>query len=660
MSFNYSLDADQRFNQNFSEKYVDLLSTHGFPLVDEQEKNVHKLGKSLGAEVDELQFKVREIFQQTKIQTAEGDQIDSFMNQFNIFRGFGESDEQFKNRSLSLLFPKKVTRPFILETLRQILSDDENLPQVISPWRSVIDYDSTKEISTYDLGNGYMWSPDYWRSGIVVFRTELNETVNSYVSNLIALGIHPVFEQFSYSSTEIEVGKTDYGFQSNYSIEDFNNSYYDVSSTDFDDILHNYDTNDFANNPYYREQAQFTTESFAFEELLNRQIFYNYQSNNINFTYDYDLFKLIETFYNSETIRFAESFSLNFNGLDFIDEILSILEMVSTDVSYNTTLGDEPVVGDRVILGYPDGSIADLFLDQKTKCLSAYSIRNLLTSNSSNPCITVNGNPVGFSNNILNYSELFEIDTGHVNQIFDQLSGSLDLNAMNSGGLIVSGGEISGDDTLTPFINLTNDSYVLPSSNWLNNNSVTFIFSLEIEDIENAQLLRVPSFLEFKTTDDGRVQVLVGDELLTTQDDKITSNNFNTIAFKLDFSSKTVSIFTNGTRIIRTNSDNLSTIAGNVTFELFNSFSGGFYDLMVFKNCSDLYVESLMVDIHLFWNRSVPLSLPDDDLFYLTDYDGSLLTDYDGNFLIEEYPNAILTEDGNLLLTEDFEVILYD
>lgn len=659
MTVDYSINEDPRFNVDYANNYVNLLDTHGFPLVDEQEKDVHKLGRSLGLEVDELQSSVKEIFQQTKILTAEGNQIDAFMNQFNVFRGFGETDDQFKKRSLSLLFPKKITQPFILETLREILKDDENLPTIISPWRSVIDYDSLKDTSTYDVGDGYIWSPDYWRSGVIVFRTELDETINSYVRDLIALGIHPIFEQFDYSTTEIDVGQSHYQNQENYNIEDFNGSYFDVVTSDYDDVAHNYDSTDFVNNPFYRQQSNYNSLSIDVTDFIDYSHSFNYETIEIEINEDDDLIKLYETFINDEFLKFAETFSLTFNGLDFSDEFLKFLETVSAVVDYNTTLEDEPDASDNTILGYTDGTIVDLFLDYKTKHLSSYSIRKVLSSYAGD-CAIVNGESIGFENNVLDYEPLLGLSDGFVSRLYDQSTSALNLNPVGAGAQIVNDGDIIGDDTLAPFFDISNDSYILPSSNWLSNDSATFVFALEFNTLEDFQLLEVPDLLELKTTATGRLEIKWLGETFSTLDDKVAEDQFNTIAFTINFKSKTVSMFVNGVRVITDSVTSLIKPTTNKTFEVFNNFSGGLYDFFVFRDCNDFYVESLMTDIHIFWNKGlIPVEV-DDDFVYLKDEEGNQLTDHEGNILIEGYPNPILTEDGHLIITEDFNIILYD
>lgn len=198
----YNPDTDERFQRTLDEKYVDLLDKHGFPVNDLQPKNVHDLGISLGEEYNYYIDQSKQLFIQSRLSLAVGIDLDNFGTQFSTPRRTGENDETYRLRLQAVFSPRKVTRPHIELVLNQI-SDVEPPPTLFEPWRFVMHFDILFPYDwTYDTGPWFMWSPDYWRSGILVVRSGLTSTLFGVVEALVNAGVVVLYEQTFIGSSD--------------------------------------------------------------------------------------------------------------------------------------------------------------------------------------------------------------------------------------------------------------------------------------------------------------------------------------------------------------------------------------------------------------------------------------------------------------------------
>lgn len=200
---NYDLSQDIRFNQDLSEQFVDTLDKHGFPVVDGIDKNVHKIGFGIGEELNIYVGKAGQLFIQSKLSTAEGDGLDLFGVQFKLPRMVGENDEHYRKRLKAIFSPKKVTYPYILEAIEDLVNTNPPVT-LFEPWRYVLKADNVdpEPYGYVDIGPSRMWSPDYWRSGVLVIQSGLTKELIGIVEALVSLGVFVWYDQIDYSIAE--------------------------------------------------------------------------------------------------------------------------------------------------------------------------------------------------------------------------------------------------------------------------------------------------------------------------------------------------------------------------------------------------------------------------------------------------------------------------
>lgn len=200
---NYDLSQDVRFNQDLSEQFVDTLDKHGFPVVAGIDKNVHKIGFGVGEELNVYIGKAGQLFIQSKLSTAEGEDLDLFGVQFKLPRTVNETDEHYRKRLKAIFSPKKVTYPYILEAIEDLVNTNPPVT-LFEPWRYVLKNDNVDPYpyGYLDIGPSRMWSPDYWRSGVLVIQSGLTKDLIGIVEALVSLGVFVWYDQVDYSIVE--------------------------------------------------------------------------------------------------------------------------------------------------------------------------------------------------------------------------------------------------------------------------------------------------------------------------------------------------------------------------------------------------------------------------------------------------------------------------
>lgn len=203
MSTSYNIDTDERFIRNYETSFVDRLDKKGFPISDEQEKNVHKTGRAYGQSLNYYVGQAKQLYKQGKLFTAEGVDLDNLGVQFRLPRLPDEADSLYRTRLQALFSPKKVTKPYIEAALNSFLTLNPPV-NLFEPWRYVLRFDNVEPelYGNLDTGNSYLWSADYWRSGILVIKSGFSTELIGVVKQLVAVGIKVIFHQYNYGSID--------------------------------------------------------------------------------------------------------------------------------------------------------------------------------------------------------------------------------------------------------------------------------------------------------------------------------------------------------------------------------------------------------------------------------------------------------------------------
>lgn len=242
MAIQYDLEQDQRFTLNLDQVYLSLLEANGFPVDEEQQKDVHKLGLSIGTEDNYYKQKSKELFRQGRLSLAIGDELDRYGVEFSLPRNSAELDDAYRARLQAIFSPRKVTKPNIETTLRDLYPNLNPRPSVFLPWQYVIHTDIKSEINYYDTSNGRSWSPDYWRDAIVDVQSGLSSEIQRVVKALIAFGIGILYSQIDYELLEFSLDPISSQDQTTYDSAssgfatraDLPSSYYDKESAYID------------------------------------------------------------------------------------------------------------------------------------------------------------------------------------------------------------------------------------------------------------------------------------------------------------------------------------------------------------------------------------------------------------------------------------------
>ena len=267
MTFTYNIDTDTRFTKDYAVDFVNLLSEHGFPLSDEQEKDVHKIGTAYGTALNYYIDQAKQLYKQGKLYTATGEDLDNIGKQFGLSRLSGEEDPLYRSRLQALFSPKKVTRPYIEAAVNSFLTLNP-VVSLFEPWRYVLHMDNVEPdpYGNLDTGVSYMWSPDYWRSGVLVVKSGLSTELIGMVQQLVALGVKVIFEQFLYSGSDISFDDVAYQDEQSNNYTLVSSTYYlDLIDSDvMDDEEANLDYDDFSVAPGYVEEIAATdTETYG-------------------------------------------------------------------------------------------------------------------------------------------------------------------------------------------------------------------------------------------------------------------------------------------------------------------------------------------------------------------------------------------------------------
>lgn len=246
----YNPNTDSRFQPTFDEQFIDLLDKHGFPIVEEQPKNVHKIAEALGESLNYYVAQGKELFLQGRLATAQGADLDRFGIQFGVPRNIGESDDLYRIRLQALFSPKKVTRPHIEQAINSFIQTNPRIT-LLEPWRQVLKFDNVDPSprGCFDIGDSYMWSPDYWRSGVLVVRSGLSSQLYGTVESLVAMGVLVLYDQYSYEligGEGIKLGSLSYQDAHTSSFSPIANTlYFDLVIEGTFDSIYQLDTNDF-------------------------------------------------------------------------------------------------------------------------------------------------------------------------------------------------------------------------------------------------------------------------------------------------------------------------------------------------------------------------------------------------------------------------------
>lgn len=271
----YDLNSDVRFQKTFDEQYIELLNKHGFDITPEQEKDIHKLGESIGEELNYYKDSLKQLFQQSKLRLANGGDLDTFGIQFNTPRNPGEGDEAFRIRLQAVFSPRKVTKPHIELVLEQFSGQVSPEPILFEPWRFVLKFDDVFPYDyRMDTGPWYMWSPDYWRSGTLILKSGLSNELYGVVEELVNAGIKVLYEQESSDTVEDD---SILPVNSSSTVEDnvflgtkvFDRFYFDIISEGFiDDPLSKFDVGDFTLSPSSQNDNLKSTSYFSISPCL--------------------------------------------------------------------------------------------------------------------------------------------------------------------------------------------------------------------------------------------------------------------------------------------------------------------------------------------------------------------------------------------------------
>lgn len=268
MVFIYNPDTDARFLSNFDEQFIDLLDKHGFPIIEEQPKNVHKIGEALGQTLNYYKAQSKQLFLQGRLATANGLDLDNFGTQFGVMRRNGETDEIYRIRLQALFSPKKVTRPHIEESINSYIQTNPRIT-LVEPWRQVLRFDNTDHFphGYMDIGDSYMWSPDRWRSGILIVQSGLTEELYGTIENLVAMGVLVLYDQTLYGLIDDDgllLGNIDYTDSHTSSLSPISNTlYFDLKIPgEFDNPEYRLDYNDFFTTIAWQKFITYTLAAF--------------------------------------------------------------------------------------------------------------------------------------------------------------------------------------------------------------------------------------------------------------------------------------------------------------------------------------------------------------------------------------------------------------
>lgn len=266
MPFNpqtFNINDDPRFQKNLDTKFVDLLDKHGFEVIEEQPKDIHKLGLALGQEANEYIEYAKQLYIESKLAIAIGSDLDNFGLQFGVARNPGEDDENYRKRLQAVFSPKKVTRPHINLVLSQF-TDIIPPPELFEPWRSVMHYDILFPYDwRYDVGPWYMWSPDYWRSGVLVVKSGLSNNIYGVVEEMVNAGIIVWYEQTGADVVDPDdILPPTIGYQEDtisLGTRLFTRFFYDIITEGaFDDPLSRYDVGDINGFASYQDDTNYS------------------------------------------------------------------------------------------------------------------------------------------------------------------------------------------------------------------------------------------------------------------------------------------------------------------------------------------------------------------------------------------------------------------
>lgn len=200
MSISYNPETDPRFFHLYDDQMVNLLDTHGFPVIPEQPKDVHKLGRGLGETLNYYSDQSKQLFIQGRLYTAVGSDLDNFGQQFGVNRLSGEDDDTYRLHLQAVFSPKKVTKLNIENSINSFIITNPPV-SLFLPWKQVLHFDNVEvyDHGYIDVGDSYMWSPDYWRSGILVVKSGLSSQLQGIVNSLVAIGVLVIYDQFDFS-----------------------------------------------------------------------------------------------------------------------------------------------------------------------------------------------------------------------------------------------------------------------------------------------------------------------------------------------------------------------------------------------------------------------------------------------------------------------------
>lgn len=269
--FEYDVNTDSRFLKTLDTQYVDLLDKHGFPIDPNQPKNVHDLGEALGSEYNYYIDQAKQLFISSKLAIAVGEDLDIFGVQFGVPRNTGEDDEAYRFRLQAVFSPRKVTRPHVEGVLNQF---SDVSPSLFEPWRDVIVFDVDFPYDyRYDTGPWRMWSPDYWRSGILVIKSGLTDKIFGVVDSLINAGVVIWYEQqHTSASPEHEFIPGMINYQEDVVVNKthlFERFFFDIDHPGhMDDPLSRLDVGDFTISPSGQDDIIVSRTFFSFSNCF--------------------------------------------------------------------------------------------------------------------------------------------------------------------------------------------------------------------------------------------------------------------------------------------------------------------------------------------------------------------------------------------------------
>lgn len=341
----YTITTDPRFElPKYEIDFVNLLDKHGFPVIAEQPKNVHKIGKAFGNFLDHYVEEGTQLFVQGRLSLAVGLDLDNFGSQFGVPRRAGESDDNYRTRLQAVFSPRKVTEPNIQLVLNQI-ADTDVTPFTFTPWRYVFRYDDVD--CSYDIGDWYYWSPDYWRSGVLVIKSDLTDSLYGTVESLVSMGVQVLYDLYYRSHSDIGFELNGIGY---YDVTMTSESYLDYNFFYDRDIPGAYDSiqSDYDLSAFSQGLEGFIVESaWSLDMQFDDVAYFNVQSVTGN---DQILFVLDQTPGSwmqlqvieapNELFSLSDSLNISFGLEDDLNNSFSLSSFVVTSADYVSTVSE--------------------------------------------------------------------------------------------------------------------------------------------------------------------------------------------------------------------------------------------------------------------------------------------------------------------------------